>query len=87
MLINGYEVDMVNDEEWKLYKSIRHRLNAEWIAGAIPHFDHEGRDLTQAEFERLVCLFEQEKLGYDEDSDDCCLAWAFDDIIGERSRA
>lgn len=87
MLVNGYEFERVTDEEFALYKSIRWRLNAEWIASVIPHFDHEGHDLTQQEFERLVSRFEEVRIDYDDDSDDEALWWAFDDIVEERSRA
>jgi len=85
MKVNGYEFERVTDEEFAAYKAIRHRLNAEWIACALPHF-YQG-DLTQAEFERLVTRFEDVKLDCDDNADDLSLRWALSDILDERSRA
>lgn len=88
MKIKGYEVgEIVGDEELALYRNIRHRLTAEWIAKVVRYFDLDGDNLTQAEFEHLVWRYEDVEHEYflDESIDDHCLSWALDDILAGRS--
>ena len=88
MKIKGYEVgEIVSDEELALYRSIRHRLTAEWVAKVVGYFDFDGGDLTQKEFEHLVWRYEDVEHDYflDESVDDNCLRWALDDILAGRS--
>lgn len=89
MLVNGYEVGAyVTDEEFRVYMSVKHRFNAEYVANSLPFLyprDYEGEELTQSEFDELVCDYENTELKMDMvDLDEQILDDVFYDFMERR---